>query len=81
MSKGFKFELNRGGVRELLKSSEISGACEEVAAAAYAQLGDGYVMEPRNYPERSGYAIYPKTREAERDNRKNNSLLKAVGGG
>ena len=81
MSKNFKFELDRAGVRELLKSSEISGACEEVAAAAYAQLGDGYVMEPRNYPERSGYAIYPESREAEKDNLDNNSLLKAVGGG
>lgn len=81
MSKNFKFELDRAGVRELMKDPGIVGECETLTAAAYARLGDGYVMEPRNYPERSGYAIYPESREAEKDNLDNNSLLKAVGGG
>lgn len=81
MSKLLKFELNRAGVRELMKDPGVVSECEKLTAAAYARLDDGYVMEPRNYPERSGFAIYPESREAEKDNLENNSLLKAVGGG
>lgn len=77
----FKFELNSAGVRELLKASGVVGECAKLASAAYGRLGDGYVMEPRNYRDRYGYAIYPSTRAAEKDNLENNSLLKAVGGG
>ena len=81
MSNLIKFELDRSGVRELMKDPGVVGECAKIASAAYARLGEGYVMESRTYPERHGYALYPETREAEKDNLDNNSLLKAVGGG
>ena len=77
----FRFELDRNGVRELMKDPGVVGVCQGLASAAFARLPEGYQLEPRNYPERHGYAIYPESSAAERDNMKNNSLLKAVGGG
>lgn len=79
MSK-VKFELNKKGVRELLKSPEAAAICTQYAVQIQGRAGEGYVVESRNYPERSGAAVYPGTYEAYRDNLKNNTLLKALGG-
>ena len=78
MSK-VRIELNAQGVRELLKSGEVAAECEEQAKAIAGRAGDGYEIEPRNYPERSGYAVIAATTEARKDNLKNNTLLKASG--
>lgn len=83
MSK-VKFELNKAGVRELLKSAEAQGECMKYANAAFSRASassDGYVVEPRNYPERSGAAVRASTYEARKDNFDNNTLLKSLGGG
>lgn len=83
MSK-VKFELNKSGVRELLKSAEAQGECMKYANAAFSRASvssDGYVVEPRNYPERSGAAVRANTYEARKDNFDNNTLLKSLGGG
>ena len=80
MSK-VKFELNRAGVRELLKSAEMQQICMQHAnATLQTALGssDGYVAEPRNYPERSGAAVRADTYEARKDNSDNNTLLKSL---
>lgn len=79
MSKLEKFVLDKKGVRELLKSSEIQQECMNRAVAAAGQCGEGYAAEPRNYPERSGAAVRAVTYSARRDNLKNNTLLKVVG--
>lgn len=73
------FKLNRAGVRELLKSKELQSECQRYANNVYAQVSgiEGYHMEPRNYPERNGYAIYASEYPAISDNLKNNTLLKA----
>lgn len=78
MSK-IKIELNKDGVRDLLKDPEISEVCREYCNGIAAKAGDGYVVEDRTYPERNGYAVYPSTPDANRDNLKNNTLLKARG--
>lgn len=83
MSK-VRFELNRAGVRELLKSAGAQSECMKYASAALGRASassGGYVVEPRNYPERSGAAVRADTYEARKDNYDNNTLLKALGGG
>lgn len=73
------FELNRAGVRELLKSPGLSEECRKHAEATLQACGsvEGYVMEERHYPNRNGYAVYAKEYPAIADNLKNNTLLKA----
>ena len=39
----FHFELNRSGVRKLLKSKEMQNGLSSVAFAAQSRLGDGYM--------------------------------------
>lgn len=73
-----RVELNRAGVRELLKSGEIASACMGYASQIAANCGDGYVAEARNYPERTGAAVYADSPKAIRDNLKNNTLLNAL---
>jgi len=75
-----QFKLNKAGVRELLKSEGVYGECKKVAQSALAKCGDGYAVHDVKYPERSGVAISATTMRAVNDNKKNNTLLKAVGG-
>lgn len=81
MSKGFKFELNTKGVRELLKDPKTAAVCTQYGSQVLNRAGAGYTMESRYYPERSGVAIFPETYEANKDNLEHNTLLKALGGG
>lgn len=75
-----QFKLNKAGVRELLKSEGVYGECKKVAQSTLAKCGDGYAVHDVRYPERSGAAIAATTMKAVNDNKKNNTLLKAVGG-
>ena len=75
-----KIVLNDAGVKELLKSAEAQEICRSLAEQVAARAGEGYVVEPRNYPERSGYAVRPETRSAYKDNYDNNTLLRALSG-
>lgn len=74
----FKFVLNRAGVRELLSSGEAQAVCGEYAQQVYNAVSgiEGYVMEPRKYPERAGYAVLAREYPAIADNLKNNTLAK-----
>lgn len=76
-----KIELNSAGIREMLKSEPVRQACMQEASRIASRAGDGYVSESRSYPERSGAAVYPNTPKAAMDNLRNNTLLKAMGGG
>lgn len=78
MSK-LKIKLNTSGVRELLKSSEIKSTVDECANNAVGKLGDGYEVQSRSYPERSGAVVKAVTHEAMKENAENNTILKAVG--
>lgn len=73
-----EIRVNKNGVRELLRSDEAKAVCEEYASKVQQRAGEGYVMEERNYPRRSGYAIRPDTYKARRDNLENNTLLKVL---
>lgn len=78
MSKNVEIVLNSAGVRELLKSNEVANTCREHAERILGNAGKGYEMEQRNYPERTGFSVYAATPRAMTDNKKNNTLLKAV---
>lgn len=80
MSK-IKFKLNRAGVRELLRSSEAMGVCEQYAHAIQSRAGSGYEVSTMVGKNRANASVYAATVEARRDNYQNNTLLKARGGG
>ncbi len=70
------FKLNKKGVAELMKRSEIQQICVGYATRMQQLAGPGYEVETRNYPERSGAALYPGNMRAYNDNLKNNTLEK-----
>lgn len=75
-----KFELNREGVRELLRSKEMMDICSEYANSAAARLGDGYEVSTHTGANRVNAQVSAETFAAKRDNLKNNSIIKAVFG-
>ncbi len=80
MSK-VRFVRNRAGIRELLKSDGIVKECEKLASdrlSKASSAASGYTMSIRNYPERTGYAVYAEDYPAIADNLKNNTLLKLL---
>ena len=79
MAKNVKVKLNSAGVQELLKSSAITSKCMQLAQGVASKAGDGYEVQQRNYPERTGAAVVAVTKEAIQDNLDNNTLLRAMG--
>ena len=80
MSK-VKLKVNRAGVRELLKSEGVSQECQRHASETLSNASSsaaGYTMSVRNYPERTGYAVYAEEYPAISDNLQNNTLLKSL---
>lgn len=69
-----KFKLNWRGVRAILKSEEMQKECQKYADKYASAAGEGYVAEARQYPERSGAAVYPGDEDAWRDNLENKTL-------
>ena len=77
----FKFELDREGVRELLKSEEMHSIINDCAQEILGRLSDGYEMKSGETEQRAKASVYAESIKARRDNSKNNTLLKALGGG
>lgn len=73
-----KFQLNRAGVRELLRSGEMMGICQEYAQGIQNRAGDGYEADTYIGKNRVNAMVYAATQKAKRDNLENNTLLKAV---
>lgn len=71
--------LNTSGVRELLKSKEMMGICEEYANRALNSLPAGYEISTLDGKNRVNAQISAVSFGAKRDNAKNNTLLKALG--
>lgn len=76
MSK--KFELNRNGVAELLKSPGMIEILREKARGIQEAAGDGYEISSYVGKNRANVSVKTKTKQAIRDNNKNNTLLKAM---
>lgn len=73
-----RFELNRSGVGQLLKSPEMMSILEEKATEIRQTAGDGYAQDTYVGKTRANASVYADSYEARKDNFKNNTLLKAV---
>lgn len=80
MSKKVKFVLNRSGVRELLRSSEMMGVCSKYANQALSSLGGGYEVNTYVGKNRVNAEVAAVSASARRENMENNTILKAIRG-
>lgn len=80
MAGKVKIELNRDGVRDLLKSDEMMAVCSEHASRILQNCGDGFEMDTHVGRNRVNAMVYASTVEAVRKNMKHNTILKAVKG-
>ena len=78
MSK-VKFVLNRAGVREILQSPEIAAVVKDYTNQVQGRAGTGYEASVMTKNRAVG-RVTAETGKAKRDNSKNNTLLKALGG-
>ena len=77
MSK-LRIELNSAGVRELLKSPEMSAIVGEHASRIAQNCGDGYAHDVKQMPGRVIASAYTDSAEAYDDNLHNNTILRAL---
>lgn len=73
-----RFELNRQGVRELMRSKEMEEIVSNHAKSAQTRLGSGYSTDTYTGNNRVNAMVFAETAEAQKDNLENNSLLKKV---
>lgn len=73
-----KIELNKAGVRELLRSSEMMSICKEHADAALNRLGPGYEVTTHTGKNRVNAEVAAVTWAARKENSENNTILKAL---
>ena len=78
MSK-VKFELNRAGVRDLMRSAEAIEVCRSYAEEIRNRAGTGYDVDTYVGINRANASVFAATEEARKDNYENNTLLKARG--
>ncbi|NLZ56295.1 MAG: hypothetical protein GX900_06510 [Clostridiaceae bacterium] len=79
MSNKTQVELNKSEVRRFLQSDDVLNMLEKLAGQARNALGDGYETSPYIGRNRANVAVYAESRQAQSDNLKNNTILKAVG--
>lgn len=79
MSK-VKIELDRAGMRALLRSEDMLGAVKAPAVAAVQQLGEGYEVDARVGRGRVNAEVRAVSAKARKENRDHNTILKAIGG-
>ena len=73
-----KLELNRAGVRDLLRSPEMMAICAEHANRALSSLGPGYEVSTFTGKNRVNAEIAAVTYEARKENMEHNTILKAL---
>ena len=73
-----KIELNREGVRALLRSPEMMSVCKSHAGAARSRLGAGYEVTTHTGRNRVNAQIAAETPAARRENARGNTILKAL---
>lgn len=80
MSKKVRFELNRDGVKELLRSSEMQSIIQECGSAVQNAAGEEYECEIKTGANRCWATISAASPHAYYSNLKHNTLLKALRG-
>ncbi len=74
-----KVELNRKGVRELLKSQAMKDVCSSYAKKVQAKLGEGYESSVHIGKNRVNASVGTATIQAMQENMNDNTILKALG--
>ena len=74
----FRFELNRAGVAELMKSAEMQRVLQRHATRIKNRSGAGYEQDIYVGRNRANARVWPETQQARRDNYENNTLLRSV---
>ena len=76
-----KFELNREGVKELMKSDEMGVVLSEYAQRVMNNAGssEDYRLDPYSGLNRDNVSVVAINDKSIQDNYENNTLLKALG--
>lgn len=77
MSK-VKFELNRKGVSEIMKSGAMQKILTNHATAIKNRAGSGYEQDVHVGKNRANARVWASSSSARKDNLDNNTLLKSV---
>lgn len=77
MSK-VKFELNRKGVADLMKSGDMQEILESYATGIRNRSGEGYEQDVYVGKNRANARVWADSQQARSDNLKNNTILKSV---
>lgn len=73
-----KVVLNSKGVQDLMKSEEMQAVLQEQADRTLSILGKGYEASLYIGKTRANVSVGAVSKEAQKENRKNNSIIKAV---
>lgn len=74
----FEFKLNREGVGQLLKSSEMQTVLDGYAGDIRQRAGEGYEHNVQVNEGRAHAMVWAESYQAKAENAENNTLLKAV---
>ncbi len=77
MSK-VKFELNRQGVAQLMKSGAMQSILKSEASSIKSKAGTGYQQDVYVGKNRANARVWADTNDAIEDNSTRNTLLKSV---
>lgn len=77
MSK-VKFELNRKGVADLMKSGNMQSILKMHATNIKNRAGTGYEQDVHIGKNRANARVWAESSQAKKDNMNNNTILKSV---
>lgn len=78
MANKVRVELNRSGVRDLLRSEWAMSVCAAIAQSAAGRLGGGYEVSRFTGKNRVNASISAESADARRENASSNTILKAL---
>jgi len=73
-----KFELNRKGVADLMKSGAMQSILKTKASTIKSKAGTGYEQDIHVGKNRANARVWANDSHAKKDNAENNTLLKSV---
>lgn len=79
MNKSVDFELDIGGLRELMKSSAMQAQLSQAAASVASIAGPGYGSDVHEASYVAIGTAFPATTEAYLENEEDNTLMMALG--
>ena len=77
MSK-VRFEMDRDGVRALLKCEAMETGLKSLADGVKERCGEGYETDSKQMPTRVIASVYADTDAARKDNLDNNTILRSL---